>query len=110
MHLNPASLHRSGAPRPVTSFRYGSPAATAEIHAFIATRDLAVAEAERHVSSNTLNRAFLANELVQNCLAPARSPYDGQSLAESEATTERKRCDAVSRRLVQLRACAVAAA
>ena len=110
MHFNPASLRHSGAPKPANSWRRNSSQATAEIHAFIATRDLALAEAERHVSNSTLNRAFLANELVQSCLAPARSPYDAQSLADSEAHAERKRCDAVSRRLAQLRVCSVAAA
>lgn len=99
MQLNPATLRRSG-----------SPQARAEIYAFIAARDLAVSEAERHVTAATLNRAFLANELVQNCLQPARSPYEGQHLVESEADRERKRCEAVTRRLSHLRACTVAAA
>ena len=110
MYFNFASFRRSGATKPANSFRSDSSLATAEIHAFIATRDLALAEAERHLSSNALNRAFLANELVQNFLAPARSPYEAQSLAESEAAAERKRCDLVARRLTQLRTCAVAAA
>ena len=96
--------------RPSSSARGTSPHANAEIHAYIATRDLAIADAERNVTSTTLNRAFLANELVQNCLKPARSPYESQCLGESEAQIERKRCAAVSRRISQLRACAVAAA
>jgi hypothetical protein len=116
MQLNPAPLRRPTStfltPRrsAPTSTRYGSPESNAEIHAYIATRDLALADAERNVTSATLNRAFLANELVQNCLTPARSPYEAQSLAEGEAQTERTRCEAVHRRIAQLRACSVAAA
>ena len=114
MQFNPALVRRPSssarAAKPEFSFRYGSPQASAEIHAFIAARDLAVADAERNVTSTTLNRAFLANELVQNCMKAARSPYEAQSLPEAEAKTERTRCEAVNRRLSQLRACAVAAA
>jgi hypothetical protein len=119
MQLNPAPLRSAAsivlAPRlnpsaSKHSFRYGSPQASAEIHAYIAARDLALADVERNVTSTTLNRAFLANELVQNCLQPARSPYASQSLPEGEAATEQKRCDAVQRRLSQLRACAFVAA
>ena len=111
MQFNPAAptpLQRASAP--TFSFRYGSPQASAEIHAYIASRDLAVADAERNVTSATLNRAFLANELVQNCLTPARSPYQAQSLSEGKAQIERQRCETVTRRLSQLRACSVAAA
>ena len=119
MQLSPAILRRASSPAPaqrkhssapLVSFGYGSPQASAEIHAFIATRDLALADAERNVTSTTLNRAFLANELVQNCLEPARAPYASQSLPEGEAATERKRCGVVQRRISQLRACGVAAA
>jgi hypothetical protein len=119
MQFSPAILRRASSPAPAQrksssapcfSAGCGSPQATAEIHAFIATRDLALADAERNVTGTTLNRAFLANELVQNCLKPTRSPYASQSLPECEAATERKRCDAVHCRISQLRACAVAAA
>jgi hypothetical protein len=119
MQFNPAILRRPSSPAPALrknssapsfSFSYGSPEASAEIHAYIATRDLALADAERNVTSTTLNRAFLANELVQNCLKPAPSAYASQSLPESEAATERKRCAMVHRRIAQLRSCAVVAA
>jgi hypothetical protein len=118
MQLNPAPFRRPTstvlAPRlraaSTSSSRSGSPEASAEIHAYIATRDLAVADAERNVTSTTLNRAFLANELVQNCLKPARTPYSSQALPEGEAATERKRCDAVQCRIAQLRACSAVAA
>lgn len=84
--------------------------ASTEIHAYIAARDLAVAEAERSMTDVTLNRAFLANDLVESFLAPARSPYQAQCLPPAEAARERQRCDGLKRRIQQLRACAVAAA
>lgn len=84
----------------------GSPQASAEIHAYIAARDLALAEAERAASDMTLNRAFLANQLVVDCLKPARSPYQAQSLPEAEAIRERQRCKTAHARIGQLRAAA----
>ena len=119
MQLNPAPLRhpastvlapRTRAAAQTFSFRHASSQASAEIHAYIASRDLALADAERNVTSTTLNRAFLANELVQNFLKPARGPYASQCLAESEATTERQRCEAAASRIAQLRACALVAA
>jgi hypothetical protein len=119
MQLNPAPLRHPAstvlAPRRYVSsstfsFRHGSPEASAEIHAYIAARDLALAEAERTVTSTNLNRAFLANELVQNCLQPARTPFASQSLADAEARAERQRCEAATGRIAQLRACALVAA
>ncbi|MDQ6656187.1 MAG: hypothetical protein M3Y80_10280 [Verrucomicrobiota bacterium] len=88
----------------------GSPQASAEIQAYIAARDMAVVEAEQATTDVTLNRAFLAVELVESFLAPARSPYQAQSLPPTEAARERQRCDGLKRRIQQLRACAVAAA
>lgn len=82
----------------------GSPEASAEIHAYIAARDIALAEAERDASDLTLNRAFLANQMVEICLKPARGPYRAQALPETEAGRERRRCQATSARLTQLRA------
>ena len=96
MQLNPAILRHpsmlaSSVPRRAGA-SIGSPQASAEIHAYIAARDLALAEAERAASDMTLNRAFLANQLVVDCLKPARSPYQAQSLPEAEAIRERLRC------------------
>ena len=121
MHFNPAVLQRSTAVARTlpnarkrgtasSTARYTSPQASAEIYAYIAARDMSVAEAERDVTDMTLNRAFLANELVENCLQAPRSPYQAQSLAEAEAVAERSRCEAVKRRIGQLRACASVAA
>ena len=94
---------------PATSC-YSSPEASAEIYAYIAVRDFSLATAERSPTQASLSRAYLANELVENCLRPARSPYQAQSLTEAEAKRERKRCDAARTRLAQLRACAAVAA
>lgn len=88
----------------------GSPQASEEIYAYIATRDLSLAQAERETTDLTLNRAFLANELVESCLKPARSPYQAQSLPETEARRERERCQLVKSRIAQLRACCAVAA
>ncbi len=109
MHLNPAVIRRpriiTRAITPSTAARSyaSSPAATAEIYAYIAARDLALVEAERDVSTLTLNRAFLANQLVDNCLKPARSPYQAQSLPDVDAMRERQRCEKAKQRLAQLR-------
>ena len=89
---------------------YASPEVSAEIYAYIAARDLAFANAERSPSEMSLNRAYLANELVANCLKPARSPYQAQSFSEVEAMHERSRSAAVLNRIAQLRACLSAAA
>ena len=123
MQFNPAIVGRprivtqSLSRKPAPSSYAGSPQATAEIQAYIAARDMALAEAERLTSDMTLNRAFLANELVENCLQPARSPYQAQCLPEGDAARERKRCEAAKTRIAHLRAgslarrydCAVAA-
>lgn len=109
MHLNPAIIRRprimTRAVTPSTAARSyaSSPAATAEIYAYIAARDLALAEAERGVSDLTLNRAFLANQLVDNCLKPVRSPYQAQSLPDADAMRERHRCEKAKQRIAQLR-------
>jgi hypothetical protein len=76
--------------------------AVEEINAYIAIRDRAVADAERIPTRGTVDRALLANEFVETCLRPARSPYQAQSLPEASAATERQRCVAAKARLAQL--------
>ena len=71
---------------------------------------MAMADAERHPTDLSLNRAFLANELVENCLRPARSPYHAQGLPVGETVRAFRRCEVLKRRIQQLRACALAAA
>jgi len=111
MQFNPAILRGSNARiRTASPSRNASPSVSAEIYGYIAARDLSLADAERNVTDLTLTRAFLANELVESCLQTARSAYQAQYLAETEAATERTRCEAVKRRIGQLRSCAFAAA
>jgi hypothetical protein len=88
----------------------GSAEASTEIHAFMSARDMALSDAERRPSDLSLSRAFLANEVVERCLKFARSPYQAQCLPSGEASQAQVRCEAVKRRIQQLRACAVAAA
>ena len=75
-----------------------------EINAYVAIRDIALAEAEREPSSVNLERARIANDFVKNSLKPARQPYEAQHLPEIDAARERERCHAVKGRLALLRA------
>lgn len=121
MHLTPALVRQPRAfvparPRHAAPVAAPSAAAREEIYAFIAARDLALASAERDPSNLTLSRAFLANQVVDDCLKPARSPYQAQALPEPEAIRERQRCERAKTRIAELRAgrsrlfaCAVAA-
>ena len=53
-----------------------------EINAYVAIRDIALAEARRSKFLN-FERARIANDFVENCLKPARSPYESQHLPET---------------------------
>ena len=77
-----------------------------ELNAYVAIRDIALAEFEREMTALNLKRACIANDFVENCLrpAPARSPYEAQQLPEAIATCERTRCQAVKLRLALLQA------
>jgi hypothetical protein len=75
-----------------------------EINAYVAIRDIALAEVEKDPSSVNLERVRIANDFVENCLKPARSPYESQHLPETDAARERGRCQAVKVRLSLLRA------
>lgn len=75
-----------------------------EIQAYAVIRDIALAEAEKITTSVNLERARIANEFVENCLKPARAPYEAQHLPDGDATRERQRCEAVKVRLALLRA------
>ena len=74
-----------------------------EINAFIAIRDELLAEAEEAKSASKLDSLIVANNFVETCLTPARSPYDMQFLPESAAENERKRCEQIKRRVADLR-------
>ena len=73
-----------------------------EISAYIAVRDQALADAERVTTRGTVDRALLANEFVESCLRPVRSPYQAQAMPEAMAADERTRCAAAKVRLAQL--------
>jgi hypothetical protein len=75
----------------------------AEINAYIAIRNDLLAEAERMKTHAKLDSAAVANDFVQNCLKPARPPYEWQCLPEADSALERKRCEAVERRIAELR-------
>jgi hypothetical protein len=78
--------------------------ASVEIHAYLAARNLLLREAEENATDANLRRATAANEFAENCLRPARSPYEAQALPEAEAARGRQRCKAVKVRLAELRA------
>lgn len=79
-----------------------------EIQAYATIRDLALAEAEKVTNSLNLERARIANEFVETCLKPARTPYEAQHLPEGDAARERQRCEAVKVRLSLLKSHLVA--
>ncbi len=74
-----------------------------EIYAFIAMRDLLLAEAEDATSEASLHRLWMANEFAERCLEPARPPYQAQTLPSAEAARERQRCKAIKLRIAELR-------
>jgi hypothetical protein len=74
-----------------------------EINAFIAIRDELLAEAQEAKTASKLDSLIVANNFVESCLTPARSPYDLQFLPEPAAERERKRCEEVKRRVADLR-------
>ena len=59
--------------------------ATHEVYAYIAVRDVLLAEAEEHPVCATLDSVSIANELVETFLQPSRPPYQAQALPEEEA-------------------------
>ena len=75
-----------------------------EINTFIAIRDYLLTAAEASKTQEQINRASLANEVVETCLRPARHPYEAQSLPEADAIRERKRCLAAKSRIAKLHA------
>ncbi len=79
-------------------------AVVVEIHAYLAARNLLLRGAEENTTEANLRRAASANEFAENCLRPARSPYQAQALPEAEAARERQHCNAVKLRLAELRA------
>jgi hypothetical protein len=74
-----------------------------EINAFIAIRDELLAEAEEVKTPSKLESLIVANNFVESCLTPARSPYELQFLPEPAANHERERCEQIKRRVADLR-------
>jgi hypothetical protein len=74
-----------------------------EINTFIAIRDNLLTEAEASKTREQINRASLANQMVETCLRPPRHPYQAQFLPEADAIRERKRCQAIKSRIAKLR-------
>jgi hypothetical protein len=114
MQLTQPPLRTVFLPKNISQKRFVQPTTTSEfrmnsyvvdeINAYVVIRDIALAEAEKDPSSVNFERVRIANEFVENCLKPARSPYESQHLPETDAARERGRCQAVKVRLSLLRA------
>src|SRR5437868_11520419 len=74
-----------------------------EINAFIAIRDELLAEVEEAKTGSKLDSLIIANNFVESCLTPARSPYEMQFLPEPDARRERERCEEIKQRVANLR-------
>jgi hypothetical protein len=110
LSLFPHAVSKEGlrkSPKPAE--RNSSKETVAEINAYIAIRDMYLAEAEEVTTDTTLHRVCVANDLVATYLKPARSPYEAQHLPEADAARERKRCEAVKVRIAELACAAVSA-
>jgi hypothetical protein len=105
--LNRSTTREKPQPRPATATEpVASEHAIDEINAYIAIRDNLLSEAEATTTNAILRRLSLTNDFVQSCLKQAHSPYEAQSLPESDAARERERCEAVKKRIAQLSALA----
>ena len=93
----------SGKTRPEKREQHSAEYAVGEINAFIAIRDELLVEAEEAKTVSKLDSLIVANNFVESCLTPARSPYDMQFLPESAAKRERKKCEQIKRRVADLR-------
>ena len=93
----------TGKSRPEQKRQPNSEYVIGEINAFIAIRDELLAEVEEQKNRSKLDSLIVANNFVETCLTPARSPYEVQVLPESAAKRERKRCEEINRRVADLR-------
>ena len=93
-----ARKHRQSLTGPRATSRYAAEA----INAYIAVRDQLDVEVEKVATPEKLNRLAIANDLVLACLKPARHPYEGQSLPESDAVRERSRCESIRSKVSKL--------
>ena len=95
--------NRESRPAPTFTPEFGSAYSVAEINAYIAIRDQLLDEAEQVHTTAKLASTALANDFVDGCLKPGRTPYEAQCLSEEDAVRERKRCKAVRDRIAELR-------
>ncbi len=93
------SLRRPEFPSPT---KIGSKEARDEIQAYVAIRDLLLSDAEVTTTVESLRRATIANEFVETCLRPPRSPYEAQSLEQRQSARELERCCAAKMRIATL--------
>jgi hypothetical protein len=98
----PKSERETSQPLDSGHCRVGRKYAAEEIAAYIAIRDGLLAEAEKAATCESLRRVSTANDFVETCLQPARSPYEAQFLPEVDAVRERERCETVKIRIAQL--------
>src|SRR4051794_32773612 len=70
-----------------------------EIVAYAAIRDIAVAEVEKNPNTLNLERACIANEFLEKCLKPARTPYEAQYLQQADAAIALENCQEIRIRL-----------
>jgi len=89
-------------PNPFSPAKTGSTEAGEEIQAYIAIRDLLLNDAEVATTTESLRRATMANEFVEICLRPPRSPYEAQSLEQRQAALELERCCVAKMRIAAL--------
>ena len=75
-----------------------------EIGAYIAIRNILLADVEKSPTSEAIASLAAANDVVETCLRPACPPYQAQHLAETDAVRERKVCQKVKQRIAQLSA------
>jgi hypothetical protein len=92
-----------GRSEPHSPAQIGSKEAREEIQAYIAIRDLLLSSAETAITTESLRRATIANEFVETCLRPPRSPYEAQSLEQRPAARELERCCAAKIRIATLK-------
>lgn len=80
----------------------GSEKVRNEVQAYAVIRDLLVSDAEVTTSTESLRRAAIANEFVERCLRPPRSPWQAEYLEPGEAARQREHCGAAKMRIAAL--------
>lgn len=89
---------------PKQAERTASQQAHDEIGAYIAIRNILLADAEKSPTSEAIASLAAANDVVETCLQPACPTYQAQHLSETDAVRESKVCQKVKQRIAQLSA------